>query len=262
MLIDTHAHLCSEELYDRSSSIVKELKNEGLESVICPSYDFESNKRTLELSNKYHNVFGALGIHPQNCDCWNEEVREFIEKNIKNSNIVALGEVGLDYHYGNTAHLEQRQILLQQLIIAKNVNMPVIFHIRDAWDDFLDFIIDNRDLVPFGVVHCFDGDIDLARKVLDLGFNISFTGLITYQKPYLWEAVKFVPLERTMLETDSPYLVPKKLQSKIKENEPKNVKFVAEKIAELKFMHVDKVIEQTTDTAYNFFKKMRSADEQ
>ncbi len=261
MLIDTHAHLCSEELFGRTEQIVRDFYEDGLEAVVCPSYDFISNHKTLEVVNNFDNVYGALGIHPNDSHCWDAGVRSFIEDNIDKPKIVAIGEVGLDYHYPEHNASEQRQILLQQLNIAKYHKMPVIFHVRDAWADFLEFIRTNRDLVPAGVIHCFDGDENLAREILDLGFSISVTGLVTYKKAKLIDAVRFIPIERLMLETDSPYLVPHNAHTQQKINEPKFVQYVADAVAEIKQMRVEKVIEHTTQNAYNFFKKLRTNNE-
>ena len=256
MLIDTHAHLCEDKLFPNADEIVFNMPSDGLEAIICPSTNHTTNTRTLDLCTRHPTVFGALGCHPLYADKWDTELNDYIDKGLQNQKVVAVGEIGLDDHYHDVPVSTQIPVLLEQLNLAKIHDLPVIFHTRDAWDIFLDFISANRDLVTSGVVHCFDGEIAHLRRVLDLGLNVSFTGNITFAKTYLQDAVRYVPLDRFMLETDCPYIVPKPMQSTTKINQPKFVRYVAECFAKLRDMSLKKVIDNATDNTYRFFKRM------
>lgn len=258
MLIDTHAHLCEDKLYPFAEDIVHNFTNDGLEAIICPGTNHITNTRTLELCSKFDKVFGALGVHPLYSDHWDKDLLTLIDQGLGNPKVVAVGEIGLDDHYHEIPLDKQIPVLLEQLNLAKIHNLPVIFHTRDAWDNFLDFLSANHDLVTSGVVHCFDGTIDHVRKVLDLGLNVSFTGSITFAKDYLRDVVRYVPLDRFMIETDSPYLVPKPVKNKVKINEPKYVCHVADCIAALRNMSVRKVIDISTANTYQLFKRMNN----
>lgn len=256
MLIDTHAHLCEDKLYLDADYIINNFNSDNIEAIICPSTNHITNQRTLELCTKYDAVFGALGAHPLYADKWDSDLFKLIEQGLSNPKVVAVGEIGLDDHYKQVSISTQIPVLLEQLNLAKINNLPVIFHTRDVWDIFLDFLSSNRDLITNGVVHCFDGNINHLRTILDLGLNVSFTGNITYAKSYLHQAVQYVPLDRFMIETDCPYIVPKQIKKEVTLNEPKYVSFVAEFIATLRNMSVNKVIDIATQNTYQLFKRM------
>ena len=258
MLIDTHAHLCEDKLYPNADYIINNFNSDNIEAIICPSTNHTTNVRTLELCTQYDKVFGALGAHPLYADKWDKDLLQLIEKGLTNPKVVAVGEIGLDDHYKAVPISTQIPVLLEQLNLAKIHNLPVIFHTRDIWDTFLDFLSANRDLITNGVVHCFDGEIKHLRTILDLGLNVSFTGNITYAKNYLHEAVQYVPLDRFMIETDCPYIVPKPIKKDVDINQPKYVSFVAEAIATLRDMSVKKVIDITTQNTYQLFKRMNN----
>ncbi len=260
MLIDTHSHINSEKLADVLPEILENLNSQVVGRVICPSYSFESSVTALGLANSTEKVFCALGIHPDNCLEYSVDFERFLRENANREKVVAIGEIGLDYHTTTGNKQKQFDALNKQIEIASEFNLPVIFHIRDAFDDFFDWLKDNRSKFGQGVVHCFEGDSEIARKVLDFNLLISITGLVTFKpRADIREAVGVIPLERLMVETDAPYLAPEPFRGKV--NRPEFTEFVARKIAEIKGVDFETVAEITTQNAYKFFDKMRAFDE-
>ena len=259
MLIDTHSHINHEKLVNELPEILQNLKTGKVKRVICPSFSYSSSITSLEMA-KNENVFCALGIHPEMANEYDTKMEQLLIENANNLKVVAIGEIGLDYHYGQENKDLQFQVLLRQMELAKEFDLPIIFHIRDAFDDFFEFFEKHKDLCKKGVIHCFEGDIEVAKKALSLGLMISFTGLITFKhRENVREAVKYIPLEKIMVETDAPYLTPEPFRHKV--NRPEYVELVAQKIAEIKGESVEKVEEITTQNAYDFFDKMRKFDE-
>ena len=255
MIIDTHAHLSCKQMENVKKEIIDNLSPNSVGLIVCPSYDFETCKSTLELCNQEPKIFGALGIHPSDERTYCLEIEKFIEQNIDNPKIVAVGEIGLDYHYDNPRPKNQAEVMLAQMQIAKKHNVPVIFHIRDAFADFFDILNVNKDLISGGVIHCFLGNKEHAKQALDLGLMISVTGALTYKgNTVTQEAVQYIPLDRLMLETDSPYLSPVPHRGKM--CVPLYTELVCEKVAELKNISFDDVANQTTENALKFFTKM------
>ena len=254
MFIDTHAHINHEMLANKQEEILKSI-GKDLKVVICPSYDVKTCHSTLDFANKYEKVFGALAIHPSEDKTWGLEIKKFIQDNLSNKKIVAVGEYGLDYHYQPYDKQKQQNVMLEQLAIAKQANLPSIFHVRDAFDDFIPIMKENLKDLKGGVVHCYDSDINNAKKLLDLGLFISFTGLITYkQNEKVREVIKYMPIDRIMLETDSPFLAPEPYRGQV--CVPKLVAKVYEKVAEIKKMDMEELQTQMEQNVKKFFKKL------
>ena len=259
-MFDVHTHLNDDKLFKDSSKIINELKNFGIDKVIVPCCDKVMCERALELIKK-ENVFAALGIHPSNANQFDEYVANLIRKTANNPKIVAVGEIGLDLHYAGSDVKKQQEVFVKQLEIANECKLPVILHLRDAWNEFFDVFSANKNLFLNGVdVHCFDADIQTAKKLIDEGFYISLTALSVENKPRLREMIRFLPLDRIMVETDSPYLLPPKLKNVEKFNTPKNVNFVAECVAKYKEVSFEEIKEKTTQNALRLFKKMGELD--
>lgn len=255
MLIDTHSHINHERLSSTLDEIITNLETGRVGGVICPSYSLDSSITSLAVANRSPRVYCALGIHPENCTEWNEQVTQFLLDNLDKPKVVAVGEIGLDYHYGIEQADLQKKVLVEQLRLAKQFDLPVIFHVRDAWDDFFAVVSEHRDLIKRGVVHCFEGDSTIAKKVLGLGLYISITGLVTFKpRTALREAVAEIPLNKLMVETDAPYLAPEPHRGEL--NRPEYTALVADKIAELKGLDRQEIDEITTNNAYTFFYKM------
>ena len=260
MLIDTHAHINVEKMADILPEILQNLDKGPVERVVCPSFSLESSITSLGLAESEQNVFCALGVHPENCLEYDADCESFLVKNAEKDKVVAIGEIGLDYHYGTQNKKVQFEVLNKQIDIANRYNLPVIFHIRDAFPDFFTWLEQNRGRFGKGVVHCFDGDEVIAKKLVEWGLFVSFTGLATFKpREDIRRAIEAVPLDRIMVETDAPYLAPEPHRGQI--NRPEYTYFVAQKIAQIKGLTFDEVAETTTKNAYEFFDKMRDFDE-
>ncbi len=253
-MIDTHAHINHEKLKDELPEILSSLET-SLKAIICPSYDKTTCKTTMDFCQKYEKVFGALAIHPSEDKTYDAEIENFIKVNAKNSKVVAIGEYGLDYHYLPYNKNLQQEVMQKQLEIAKQTKLPSIFHVRDAFDDFIEIIKENKQGFCGGVVHCFDGDIEIAKQLLDLDLMISFTGIVTHKKrEELLKALKYVPIDRMMLETDSPYLAPEPFRGKV--CVPMYVEKVYDKVCEIKNIDKEELKIIMQNNAKNFFKKL------
>lgn len=260
-MLDVHTHLNDDKLFNNLNEVLDDIKKCNVKKVIVPSCDKIMNLRVLELI-KNPVVFGAFGIHPSNSEEWSTDIEQLILNNYKNPKIVAVGEIGLDNHYLNSNIPLQKEVFLKQLVLADSIKLPIILHLRDAWDEFFDFYNSNKNLFNNGVdVHCFDGDKTIAKKLLDAGFYISLTALSVENKGRLKEMIEYLPLDRFMVETDSPYLLPYIYKHAQAYNSPKNVNYVAECVAKYKNITVQQVDEVTTKNAYTLFKKLGDYNE-
>lgn len=252
MYIDTHCHLNFEDYDKDKDEVIRRAFDNGVNAIINVSADLKSNYDGVLLSQKYPSVYSTVGVHPHYvCDV-NDKTFLDLENLIKSNNkIVAIGEVGLDYYRNLTDKNIQRDIFLKFIDFAKKFNLPLIFHVRDAWDDFLN-ILDELPAKIRGVVHCFSGDKDFAKKIMDRGMMISFTGSLTFKNASaLREVCEYVPLEFIMLETDAPFLAPQEHRGK--RNEPMFVTYVAKQVALLHNCSSEYVGSITTKNATNFF---------
>ncbi|MCG2690596.1 TatD family hydrolase [Candidatus Parcubacteria bacterium] len=277
MFIDTHAHVnFSAFKYDADEVIRRSLDNEIW--MILVGTEYKTSKRALDYANKYERgVFATVGLHPihlQSISAKGEDYEfqsraedfnyEVYERLAKSNKTVAIGEIGLDYYHidktRNAASVKERQkeIFIEQFKLARELDLPVIIHCRQAHDDMLAMLKalkkQYRDILskdkPWGVMHCYSGDEDLAWQYFNLGLIISFTGLITFS--VLWDdLIRRVPLEKIMIETDCPYMTPEPYRGQ--RNEPILVKYVAERIAEIKNLSIEKVADITTKNAREFF---------
>lgn len=250
-MIDTHAHIDFKAFDDDRDEIIKSAFNEGLEYIIIPGVEPKDYNKLLELSSKYNNIFCAMGVHPHNSNDYNKDVRGKIIDNTENPNVKAIGEIGLDYYYDFATPDVQKNAFREQLKIAKDCHLPVIIHNREADEDIYKILKQEQNGNLKAVLHCFSSGIEFMQKVIDLGCYISFTGNITFKKSDLIEVVNKTPMDNIMIETDSPFLAPVPFRGK--RNEPKFVKYIAKKIAEIKSIPIDEVISMTSKTAKKFF---------
>lgn len=240
MIIDTHCHL---DAYLNIEEIINDF--DGI--MITSGYDDNSNLKVLELVNKYPNVYGTLGIHPEEAN--NDYNLNIILDNIDNNKIVAIGEIGLDYHYIKDNKEKQQELFIKQLDIATNYNKPVVVHSREAISDTYD-ILSRYNLK--GTIHCFSSTTEMALKFIDLGYKIGVGGVLTFKNgKKLQEVVNNIDIEDILLETDSPYISPEPFRGR--ENKPKNVYYVAMKLAELKGSNVNEIISKTSTNAKKVF---------
>ncbi len=251
-MIDTHAHIDTEVFDADRNEVVERAFNSGVESVIIPAIEPKFFNKVINTASIYNNVFCGIGIHPHNASDASDEALAKVEELSHYEKCVAIGEIGLDYHYDFAPEDLQREVFRKQLKIAKKRCLPVIVHNRESDTDLLNIIEDEQDGTLCGVLHCFSSPEGVLVSALGLGFHVSFTGNITFKKSVLSEVVRQAPLGRVMIETDSPYMTPVPYRGK--RNEPSLVKYVAEKIAEIRSISIEKVIEMTTDNAKKLFK--------
>ena len=252
-IIDTHAHIYYDDYTDCMDDIIQSAADNGVEKIISIGVDLKSSEKCIKLAEKYESVYATCGIHPHESDKAEKKYLYQLEEFIGHPKVVAIGEIGLDYYYDLSDRKNQRKKYHEQLEMANSINFPVVVHCRDSDNDILIGI--QESCHNLGVIHCFASNLDFAEKILKTGFNLSFTGMITFVKE-LEDVVKNVPLEKIMVETDSPYLSPKPYRGKT--NKPSYVIHVVEKIAELKEIALEKVAKSTTKTALNLFKKLNS----
>jgi len=251
MLIDTHAHLNFEAFKNDFEMVIKRAQSSGVAGIINVGSNLETSRRALEIAQKFPGVFAAVGLHPIHVKDEQFDENAFL-KLAQNPKVVAIGETGLDYYHDKSAAELQKEIFQKHINIASQVGKPLIVHSREANDDIVSLLI-AQDLSLRGVFHCFPGDLPMAKLVLDLGFYLSFTGLITFSKNYAnLQVAEEVPLEKIMVETDCPYLTPEPHRGQ--RNEPAYVVEVASKIAEIKKISLVEVTDQTTKNAVNLFK--------
>lgn len=252
-MIDSHCHLFMNREFS-SEEQIKNAQKEGIKRIINVSTDSKENFNVCRKwikDDKYKNVFFTLGIHPSEAQQYRDFDIEFIESNIWLDRVIAIGEIGLDYYRGEDFKDKQKELFIKQVQVAYDKKMPVIIHNRMSGDDMLNIIKDYRGVE--GVFHCFSGDDNFARKVLDLGFYISFAGNITYNKAHdLRGAALFVPIDRLLIETDAPFLSPVPERGKV--NTPSNLKYTASFIAGLKKIELEKFIIATVKNTSELFR--------
>jgi len=258
MLIDTHCHLNFKDFdKDREEIIKKCQKNDII--VFNVGVNYETSKEVIEIAEKFGvGVYAAVAVHPHDISSSSFDYAKFLEL-AKNKKVVAIGECGLDYEFcenDEKGQKLQQDVFIEHLKLAQEVNKPIIIHSRRLFPEILDIIkkLRTSNIEPIGVLHCYMGRWSYAEEYLKLGFYLSFTGLITYARDYD-KVIKNCPLDRILIETDSPYLTPNPLRKKdeIVKNTPENVKFVAEKIAEIKEVSFEEIAEQTTKNAQRLF---------
>jgi TatD DNase family protein len=253
MFIDTHAHLTKEEYGNDLEEVISRALGSKVTKIVNASFDFQSALEGIKLSEKYPFIYPSIGIHPHHADTVNDLMIEEIKKVLTNNKkIVAFGEIGLDYYQNPIDKKVQQEAFRKLLGLAQDFNLPVIFHSREATEDMVKVIKEaNRGKLK-GVFHCFNQDEKLWEFAKEQKFLISFTGTITFKKAdKTREFIKTVPLESIMIETDCPYLAPEPFRGK--RNEPSYVKYIAERMAQIRNITVEEVAKVTTKNAEEFF---------
>lgn len=256
MFIDTHAHLNYRDLQKTLPDILTRAKENGIDKVIVPATDYKSSVEVVELVQKHDMLYGAVGIHPTELKDFEETHFSGIEELAKEEKIVAIGEIGLDYYWKPYDMNLEQHVLRSQLIIAKKLGLPVILHNRDSSDDLMKIVEEEYENGKLrGQFHSFSGSSNMAKRCVELGFYISFTGNITY-KPredtfISYQIVKDMPRNNLLLETDTPFLPP--IPHRGKQNEPAYIKHTAEKIAELRSESIEDLARMTSGNAIRLF---------
>lgn len=250
MLIDTHAHLDS---LEDLPGILARAKEYGVGKIVAISSDLSSSRETVSIAEKHENIYAAVGIHPHAARTADDAALKEIETLTGKEKVVTVGETGLDYHYMNSTKEEQISSLTAHIAIAYRTALPIVIHVRDADTDLMDVLRKEKVSERTGVIHCFTGNYETAKKYIDLGFYISFSGIATFKKSEdIREAAQKIPADRLLIETDSPYLAPVPMRGK--PNEPGYVKYVAEAIAAARSVTFEEISELTAENAERLFK--------
>jgi TatD DNase family protein len=253
-LIDTHCHLTFDDLARDIDAVVTHSRQAGVTAWITVGTDPQENRKALEFAERFENLYAAVGIHPHDAKTVTLDTLAEMKALARHEKVVAIGETGLDYHYNLSLHEDQRRVFAQHLQIAAELNLPVIIHCRKAFEETMEILSEHRTAVNKVVFHCFSGSAEQAKLVLDKGFYISFTGVVTFKNAEKTRAAAMlVPLDRLMLETDCPYMSPEPMR-KQRVNEPALMVHTAKFLAELRQMTLDEFAAHTTATARNFFK--------
>lgn len=252
--IDIHAHL--DMLEDSPEVTLEKAKTAGVSKIITIGTEPADHPLVLSIAQKFYpDIYCTLGIHPHHGAVWTEEVGKFIEDHIHDKEVVAVGEIGLDYYYNQSPVEEQREAFRKQLALAAKYKMPVEIHTRDAEQDTVDILKEFKGQVT-GLIHCFTGTSWLAKECLDVGLNISFSGVVTFKNAEsLRETCKMVPLDRIHVETDAPFLAPVPLRGK--KNTPAFVVHTASVVAGLKGISEDRLAQVTNENARQLFPKIQ-----
>lgn len=236
MLIDSHCHVLKE-YYDDIPNIIENAKNNDIKIIINSAYNYSSSLEIIKLVSKYPNMYGTVGLHPENCmEDFDYDVFNHLDKKI-----IAIGEIGLDYHYGKDYKEQQINVFKRQLDIATRLSLPVVIHSRDATMDTIN-ILRNYNLK--GVIHSFSGSLETAKEYIAMGYLLGINGVVTFKNCKLKEILPFIPLESIILETDSPYLTPVPYRGK--KNEPSHIKDIALFLADVYNIDVEEIAKITT----------------
>ncbi len=252
-LIDTHCHLTFDQIINEVDAVIGRSRAAGVTSWITVGTDNQQNRKAIELAESHENMYAAVGIHPHEAGNINVEILAEFKRLAQNPKVVAIGETGLDFHYNFSKQSDQKRAFVQQLKIAADFNLPVIVHSREAFDETTDILEQFGSGIKKIVFHCFSSSAQQAKIVLDKGFYISLTGVVTFKNAqFVQQAAKIVPLDRLMLETDCPYMSPEPMR-KQKINEPALMIHTAEFLAELKAVELEDFAQAVTNTSKAFF---------
>ncbi|MDP4108664.1 MAG: TatD family hydrolase [Bacillota bacterium] len=250
MLFDTHAHLTDEAFDGDRADVLHRIRENGVSLLLNAGSSVRSSEDSVKLAEEYDFIYASVGVHPEDCKDMTSNDLQKIAALAQNKKAVAVGEIGLDYHYDFTPRDVQKRHFSEQLELARELDLPVIIHDREAHGDTLEIV--KKIKVQRGVFHCYSGSLEMAKELLGLGYLLSFTGVITFKNAARsHEIVKWLPDDKIMIETDSPYLSPEPLRGK--RNDPGNVRLVAQKIAEIKGKTLQEIAALTMKNGREFF---------
>src|SRR3989338_5701075 len=252
-MIDTHAHLDMPQFDGDREDVIKRAVDSGVSLIIDVGSDLSGSRTALELAHRYDFIYASAGIHPHEVKEITTDTYKEIRKLITDPKVVTVGEIGLDYYKDYSPRDIQQMEFINQIRLAKEFKKPIIVHSRDAREDTLKILKDEKVSEIGGIMHCFSGDEEMARRCMDMGFYISFAGPVTYPNAdKLRKVVKSIPTNRLLTETDCPYLAPQQMRGK--RNEPAYVRYVAEKIAEAKGLNLEDIERIIELNVYNLFR--------
>jgi TatD DNase family protein len=251
-LIDTHTHLYLEEFKNDIAAVIDRAQQSGVQKFYLPNIDSSSIEDMLELEQQFPGIcLAIMGLHPCSVKENYKQELQLVEQWLGKRTFAAVGEIGLDYYWDKTFIAEQKEAFQLQIEWALQYNIPIVIHSRDSLQDCIDIVKQNQNGKLHGIFHCFGGSMNEAQQIIDLNFLLGIGGVVTYKKAGLAEVLKEIPLSSLVVETDAPYLTPVPFRGK--RNEPSYLKYVAEKIAEVKNITVEEVCKITTVNAQNLF---------
>ena len=249
MLTDSHCHLFYDQIFRDIDNVLIRSKRLGVSRFICVGTNINDSLLSLDIAEKFENVYCSAGIHPHDSQDVDKDYIQQIELIMNSKKMIAIGEIGLDYFRNISSKKNQIKVFNELLQLAEKINKPIIFHNRDADKDIIDILSSYPNVI--GVSHCFSSTLSTAKKLLDMGYYISFSGNLTFKNSDLSKVAKYLPLDRLLVETDSPYLSPEPYRGK--PNEPGRTRYVAEKLAEIHNISFESVAEQTTKNVNKLF---------
>ena len=253
MFVDTHSHLNSPALYQKLEEVINEAKLNNVELLIVPGYDLETSKIALKLAEKYEFIYAAIGFHPTEIKDYTDTEYKWLEENITNKKVVALGEIGFDFHWDTTTKEEQLIAFKRQVEIAKRANKPLIIHSRDAIQLTYDMLRETKASIIGGVMHSYSGSLEMAPLFIKENFYLGIGGPVTFKNAKeIKKVVENIDLKYLLSETDSPYLTPHPYRGQ--ENGPKYIPLIMEKIASIKEMDIDEVSKVMLENAKKLFR--------
>ncbi|QAS52745.1 TatD family hydrolase [Halobacillus litoralis] len=252
MLFDTHVHLNADQFEEDLEETIQRAQDAGVEYMTVVGFDRKTIPKAIEIAENNERIYAAVGWHPVDAVDMTDADLEWIEELSSHPKVVALGEMGLDYHWDKSPEETQKEVFRKQIRLAKKVKMPIIIHNREATEDIVQVLKEEEASEVGGIMHCYSGPVDIAKECLDMNFMISLGGPVTFKNAKLpKEVAKAVDLNNLLIETDCPFLAPH--PNRGKRNEPAYVKLVAEQIAELKGVSYEEVSQVTTSNALEFF---------
>lgn len=251
MFVDTHCHIFKSD-YDNIDEVLNNASNNNVKYYINNGSDREYNKEVLELVKQYDNMYGALGIHPETVDDYSLDDIEFIKNNLSNEKIVAIGEIGLDYHYTKENKDEQIKLLEMQLSLAEEYNLPVIIHSRDATEDTINTL---KKFNCRGTIHSFSGSLETAKIYIKMGYLLGVNGVITFKNCNIKDVIKEVGLDNIVLETDSPYLTPVPYRGT--QNNPSHILDIAKFVSELYNVSLEELSYRTNENIKRMYERVK-----
>lgn len=251
-LIDSHAHLDDGRFDNDRDEIINKLRDEGIELVLNPGADLTTSKKAVKLADEYDFIYAAVGCHPHDSKYMDDDTMDVFRDLSKNEKVIAIGEIGLDYYYDNSDRETQKIWFREQIRLATELDLPYIVHDRDAHEDLFKIMKEEAKSNTRGILHCYSGSMEMAKEFIKLGFYISLAGPVTFKKAKTPKMVaREVPIDKLLIETDSPYLTPEPYRGK--RNEPKFVRYVAEEIAGIREVSTEVIIQSTNRNFKSLF---------
>ena len=252
-LFDSHCHVDEPKFDGDREAVLLRMREAGVTRYAVIGSDVPSSRHAADYAAAHDGCYAAVGIHPHEASGYKEGDLDLLAEWTREEKVVAIGEIGLDYYYDHSPRDVQQKVCELQMELAYELGMPVAYHVRDAHQDMIDLMKRHKGHLSGGIIHCFSGSWEIAKEYLKLGYSISFAGPVTFKKaPKLQEAAVNVPLDRLLIETDSPYLAPEPVRGR--RNEPTNVRHVAEKIAALRSMPLEELAAATTENARRVYR--------